>query len=340
MSTVDLHHPAIPVSYARHLVELCKRWHVAPEELIADTALARLEPTVLDARLSPLEFNMLVARALRLTGEPALGYHFGLQVKLSAHGFLGYAVMTSATLREALALTEKFFSTRSGALAFSFFIEGDTAVVQIDNTADIRPPFAFPFESLLIGLAHAGAYITGESTLEAEIWIDFPEPAYYQACAHLLPCPIRYGKPVNQLRFPAQLLDKPLLMADVTASQLASEQCERELAALSSKPLVTRVRALLGEDMSAMPDLETVARRCCMSARSLKRKLAEQGVGFSELIAEMRRDEAILRLAEGRLSVEQIAERLGYRDPANFTRAFKSWTGTTPRQYRERLRNG
>lgn len=340
MSTVDLHHPAIPVSYARHLVELCKRWHVAPEELSADTVLARLEPAILDARLSPLEFNMLVARALRLTGEPALGYHFGLQVKLSAHGFLGYAVMTSATLREALALTEKFFSTRSGALAFSFFIEGDTAVVQIDNTADIRPPFAFPFESLLIGLAHAGAYITGESTLGAEIWIDFPEPAYYQACAHLLPCPIRYGKPVNQLRFPAQLLDKPLLMADATASQLASEQCERELAALSSKPLVTRVRALLGEDMSAMPDLETVARRCCMSARSLKRKLAEQGVGFSELIAEMRRDEAILRLAEGRLSVEQIAERLGYRDPANFTRAFKSWTGATPRQYRERLRNG
>lgn len=340
MSTADLHHPAIPVSYARHLVELCKRWHVAEEELIADTALARLDPAQLDARLTPLEFNMLVVRALRLTGEPALGYHFGLQIKLSAHGFLGYAVMTSATLREAIQLTEKFFSTRSGALDFRFFIEGETAVVQIDNTADIKPPFAFPFESLLIGLAHAGAYITGESSLEAEIWIDFPEPVYYQACARLLPCPIRYGKPVNQLRFPARLLDKPLLLADATASQLAREQCERELEALSSKPLVTRVKALLGEDMSTMPDLETVARRCCMSARSLKRKLAEQGVTFSELVAELRHDEAVLLLAEGRLSIEQIAERLGYRDPANFTRAFKSWTGATPRQYREQLRGG
>ncbi|MDF2447299.1 MAG: Transcriptional regulator, AraC family [Moraxellaceae bacterium] len=339
MSTADLHHPAIPVGYARHLVELCKRWHVAPDELIAETVLARLEPGALDARLTPLEFNLLVARALKLTGEPALGYHFGLQIKLSAHGFLGYAVMTSATLREAIELTDKFFSTRSGALTFSFFIEGDTAVVQIDNTSDIRAPFAFPYESLLIGLCHAGAYITGESSLEAEIWIDFPEPAYYQAAAHLLPCPIRYGKPVNQLRFPVKVLDQPLLLADATASQLAREQCEHELEALSSKPLVTRVRALLGENMSDMPGLEAVARRCCMSARSLKRKLAEQGVGFSELVAEMRRDEAVLRLAEGRLSIEQIAERLGYRDPANFTRAFKTWTGTTPRQYRDQMRS-
>lgn len=339
MSTADLHHPAIPVSYARLLVELCKRWHVAPEELMAGTSLARVEPQLLDARLTPLEFNLLVARALKLTGEPALGYHFGLQTKLSAHGFLGYAVMTSATLGEAIALTEKFFSTRSGALDFRFFVEGDTAIIQIDNTADIKPPFAFPYESLLVGLCHAGAYITGESSLEAEIWIDYPEPAYYQAHAQLLPCPIRYGKGLHQLRFPAILLEKPLLLADETASRLAREQCERELEALSSQPLVTRVRALLGEDMSTMPDLETVAGRCCMSARSLKRKLAEQGVSFSELVADLRHDEAVLLLAEGRLSIEQIAERLGYRDPANFTRAFKVWTGATPRQYRDRVRS-
>jgi len=340
MPTVDLHQPAIPINYARQLVELCTRWHVAPEELMADTALARLDPTSTDARLTPLEFNILVDRAMRLTGEPALGYHFGLQTKLSAHGFLGYAVMTSATLGDALMLTEKFFSTRSGALELRFFTENDTAVVQIDSTVDIKLPFAFPFESLLVGLCHAGAYITGENSMDAEIWIDFPEPAYYAACAHLLPCPIRYGKSENQLRFPAILLKQPLLMADVTASQLAREQCERELAALSSQPLVSRVRALLGEDLAAMPDLESVAQRCCMSARSLKRKLAEHGVSFSELAADMRRDEAFVLLAEGRLSVEQIAGRLGYRDPANFTRAFKAWTGETPRQYREQRRAG
>ncbi|MDQ8036111.1 MAG: AraC family transcriptional regulator [Pedobacter sp.] len=338
MPTVDLHQPAIPINYARQLVELCSRWHVAPQELMEGTALARLDPHSTDARLTPLEFNILVDRALRLTGEPALGYHFGLQTKLSAHGFLGYAVMTSATLGDAIALTEKFFSTRSGALELKFFVQDDVAVVQIDSTVDIKLPFAFPFESLLVGLCHAGAYITGKNSMDAEIWIDFPEPAYYAACAHLLPCPIRYGKNVNQLRFPAALLAEPLLMADPTASQLAREQCERELAALSSQPLVSRVRALLGEDLGAMPDLESVAARCCMSARSLKRKLAEHGVSFSELAADMRRDEAFVLLAEGRLSIEQIAGRLGYRDPANFTRAFKAWTGETPRQYREQRR--
>lgn len=340
MSTLALHQPAIPISYARLLVELCSRWHVAPEELMAGTALDRQPPPASDARLSPLEYNQIVDRALRLTGEPALGYHFGLHLKLSAHGFLGYAVMTSATLGEAIQLVEKYFTTRSGALRFHSFVEGDTAVVQIDSTVDVAAPFAFPFESLLVGLCHAGAYITGESVTNAEVWIHFPEPAYYARCADLLPCPVRYDMPVNQLRFPVALLQRPLLMADATASELAREQCERELAALSSQPLVSRVRALLSEDLANMPDLDVVASRCCMSSRTLKRKLAEHGVTFSELVATIRRDEAQLRLAEGRLSVEQIAGQLGYRDPANFTRAFKAWTGETPRQYRETVRAG
>jgi AraC-like DNA-binding protein len=340
MSTLALHQPAIPISYARLLVELCSRWHVAPEELMAGTALDRQPPPASDARLSPLEYNQIVDRALRLTGEPALGYHFGLHLKLSAHGFLGYAVMTSATLGEAIQLVEKYFTTRSGALRFHSFVEGDTAVVQIDSTVDVAAPFAFPFESLLVGLCHAGAYITGDSVTNAEVWIHYPEPAYYARCADLLPCPVRYDMPVNQLRFPAALLQRPLLMADATASELAREQCERELAALSSQPLVSRVRALLSEDLANMPDLDVVAGRCCMSSRTLKRKLAEHGVTFSELVATIRRDEAQLRLAEGRLSVEQIAGQLGYRDPANFTRAFKAWTGETPRQYRETVRAG
>ncbi len=340
MSTHELHQATIPISYARQLVELCTRWHVAPEELTAGTALDRQPAPGSDARLSPLEFNQIIDRALRLTGEPALGYHFGLHLKLSAHGFLGYAVMTSATLGEAIQLVEKYFTTRSGALRFSSFIEGETAVVQIDSAVDVAPPFAFPFESLLVGLCHAGAYIAGESSLEAEVWINYPEPAYYARCASLLPCPIRYNMPLHQLRFPAVLLNRPLLMADATASEMAREQCERELTALSSQPLVTRVRALLSEDLANMPDLDVVAGRCCMSSRTLKRKLAEYSMTYSGLVADIRRDEALVRLAEGRLSVEQIAGQLGYRDPANFTRAFKSWTGETPRQYRDTLRAG
>jgi AraC-like DNA-binding protein len=338
MSMIDLHQPSIPISYARQLIELCQRWHVAEEELLSDTALARLDIHSTDERLSPIEFSVLIARALRLTGEPALGFHLGLQTKLSAHGFLGYAVMTSATLGEAISLTERFFRTRSGALTYHFFIEKDTAVVQINSTLDITPPFAFVYESLLVGLCHAGAYITGLSADQVEIWINFPEPDYYAEIASLLPCPIKYDKAVNQIRFPAELLDRPLLMADATASQLAREQCERELESLARRPLVSRVRALLGEDLSNMPNLDEVASRCCMSARSLKRKLAEHNVTFSELVANMRRDEAYALLTDGRLSVEQIAERLGYRDPANFTRAFKVWASMTPRQYRDNAR--
>jgi hypothetical protein len=184
---------------------------------------------------------------MRLTGEPALGYHFGLHLKLSAHGFLGYAVMTSATLGEAIQLVERYFTTRSGPLHFHSFIEGETAVIQIDSTVDVAPPVAFPFESLLVGLCHAGAYITGEAAIDAEVWINYPEPGYYARCAELLPCVIRYDRPVNQLRFPAVLLKQPLAAGGCNRlGDGAGAVRARAGPRCPASHLVTRVRALAG----------------------------------------------------------------------------------------------
>jgi hypothetical protein len=120
--------------------------------------------------------------------------------------------MTSATVGEAIQLVERYFTTRSGALRLRSFVEGEVAVVQVESTVDVAPPFAFPFESLLVGLCHAGAYITGEQAIGAEIWINYPEPAYYARCSGFIALfPIRYNMPVHQLRFPAELLKQPLV---------------------------------------------------------------------------------------------------------------------------------
>ena len=87
-----------------------------------------------------------------------------------------------------------------------------------------------------------------------------------------------------------------------------------------------------------MPTLAELARLLNLSPRTLERHLAREGSGFLEMSKRIRHDKACVLLASGNLPVTQVAYQLGYKDVANFTRAFRRECGTTPSEYRHRKR--
>ena len=118
-------------STPRQLVELALRFGVTSEELLAGTGV---EPAYLeepDARVSAHTMGSLVRRALKLTGEPGLGFHHGLQLKLSSHGAVGMLAMTSATLRDAISAAERYVALRSPYLRLRPYVEDERAVVEL-----------------------------------------------------------------------------------------------------------------------------------------------------------------------------------------------------------------
>ena len=82
------------------------------------------------------------------------------------------------------------------------------------------------------------------------------------------------------------------------------------------------------------PVIEEVASLLRVSPRTLQRLLREQGVSYSELIERCRRKAACESLEHTHTPIKEIAATMGYRDVSSFTRAFRRWTGTTPRAYR------
>ena len=80
--------------------------------------------------------------------------------------------------------------------------------------------------------------------------------------------------------------------------------------------------------------IERCAEKTGMSVRTLQSRLAAEGARFSELVEKQRETLAKAHLAEGRLSLDEIADRLGYGEQTSFGRAFKRWTGLTPQQFR------
>src|SRR5262245_61302515 len=92
----------LPGAYALQLIELCARWGVSGDELVEGLGMA-VGDLVDPATLIPdSAFAIIIRRALAWTGESGLGFCMGLQMRLSWHGFLGFAAMTASTVREAI----------------------------------------------------------------------------------------------------------------------------------------------------------------------------------------------------------------------------------------------
>ncbi|HMJ56901.1 MAG TPA: AraC family transcriptional regulator [Polyangiaceae bacterium] len=324
----------LPGVHALHLVELAARWQVTPAELLAGSNVSEASLSDPATRLPLSTLERLIERARTLTGEPGLGFHLGLSMRISAHGHLGFAAMTATTLGDALDIAARFAPTRTTAVALRLEVDDDRAMVVIEERAEFGSARDVIIMSLIVGIWQIGNALTGRS-LRGGADLAFPEPAYFARFASLTPGPVRFDQPRHQLIFDKSILDLPLVLSDPTAQRLAREQCERELEAIGPRAaIVADVRTHLPREEGGFHPLPRIAKGMHMSVRTLKRKLEADGTSYSELLDEQRRGKAMLLLRREDLAIEEIADRLGYSDAANFTRAFRRWTGITPKAFR------
>jgi AraC-like DNA-binding protein len=327
--------PAIPSIYAAHLVQLAARWQVTPDVMLEGSGLTTQQLDDPQGRVSPLALRSLFLRAQQLTREPGLGFYFGLQLKLSSHGAVGFAAMTAATLRDALQVAERFLALRAPFLSLHLVELGDQVALELDNTFPDRSVLQFVTEALFTALVQMARSMLGRP-VHAMFELSYPEPAYFTGFAHLWPGPARFGRPHSRVCFSPALLDESLQMADVVAARQALLECERELSTLlQTSSLLASVRRQLGARTHGYPSLTELARERHVSPRTMKRRLAEQGTSYQVLLDELRRDRALKLLEVERYTIEQIADQLGYSDAANFNRAFRRWLGVSPSTWRD-----
>ncbi len=342
----------VAAAYARLIVQLVAHWGVRPGDLLAACELTEAELSDPLARL-PLEtMLLLIERARTLTGEPGLGWYTGLQSRISMYGFLGFGMLSAATIRDAIDLLVRFNPLLSTTLDFRLEVNerADKAAIVIEENTDLGAARDFILGGVVTACWQLGFRLSGSKpTGTAELVIR--EPEYFRRIIRTgqanpeatgvemvshLGLPVRFGQPSNRFVFDRAKLDHPLLMSDEGASQLAREQCEQALGHFAGN-MVERVRRAVSTS-DGFRSLHEVAHEVHVSPRTLKRQLAEQGLTFSTLSVEARRDRAIMLLRSSDLSIGEIADRLGYATPTGFIRAFQSWTTMSPSVYRRKTR--
>lgn len=323
-----------PAVHALHLADVVERFGVTRTDLFAGAGLSEAELLEPDRRLGVATIEKLVVRARTLTGEPGLGFYLATTMRISGHGYLGFAAMTSGTVREALNTVVRFVPARTDALALHVDLEGSTASLRLEERAPLGAARDVVVIAVLVGIGKLGRLLTGRE-LSGVLEFGFPEPDYVARLAHLSTGPMRFGQPSHRVLFDASVLDLPITTHDPVAHKLAYEQCERELdLAGPSRRILSRVQELLPSERGGFRSLDEVARKLGVSSRTLKRKLAALGTSYSDLLDAQRRERATMLVRAGELTVDEIAARLGYSDAANFVRAFRRWTGMTPKAFR------
>ncbi|MFO0723818.1 MAG: AraC family transcriptional regulator [Myxococcota bacterium] len=325
----------IPGAYLEQMTELVERLGVSTEELLEGSGLTKAALQDPATRIDLPVYQALVRRAHELTGEDGLGFYMGLKMRISTHGFLGFAAMTAKDVRGAIEIGVRYAATRSPAIGLRLSETEDEAILELIEHFPLNDTREFVVAGLMVGLAHIGEAITG-APIYGRAHASFPEPAAFHRFRHLLPGEVRFNQRNNCLIFPREALDRPLVMADPVAAALALQQCERELEALErSRGIAARVVEELQAPGGGYRTLEEIALALHVSARTLKRQLAAEGTTFSDVLDGIRKTKALELLGSSEDSVDAIAAALGYSDTANFTRAFKRWTGSTPAAYRK-----
>jgi AraC-like DNA-binding protein len=329
----------IPASYGLALLALmAERGHPA-DQVLASTPLSLASLQGQHAQISIPHYALMLQQALSLDVDGSLPYELGLRSQVTRHGFVGFGLMSCATLREAIVFSQRYFQARVPLFDTELVVDAQQATVILHERVPLGPLRRAVFDIALVELCCLFAKVMGtEPSLSgwiSTVSVPYPEPPGYGRYQNRLP-PFHFQAAAAQIRFPAAMLDAPIATADPSSVQLAIERCEQEMASQGHQASTTaQVRARLQCRDGRYPDVAAMAHTLHTSERTLKRRLQDEGSSFQALLDQARRQDSLRLLAKPTLAIKQVAEAVGYTDPANFARAFTKWAGCSPRAWRQ-----
>lgn len=294
---------------------------------------------------SDIQFEQLCAlyeEAARLTRDPSFGIHVGEKTSPREYGLIGYVAANSRTLGDALASLVELHAVWSDAVGFELRRTRATIALIYVHRGRIPPELRrHESEQMMAALLGFVGEVLAAQVRPTEIRFEHQAPPDLSEHDRVFGAPIIFSAPATEIVLPAALLAAPLAEADPVLGGLIRAQAE---AVLAGRPrggdLVEDLRAAIRRSFAGGDrwTLGEAAAGMNIGQRTLQRTLSRQGLTFRKLEDEMRIEGARRMLADPQLGLAEIAHRLGFSQPSAFHRAFRRATGTTPREFRLRLR--
>ena len=274
--------------------------------------------------------------------DPYFAYRAGMRAHLSAYGMYGFAILSSMNYRQTMQFAVNYHLLATPLTVIQFSENDGCGIWQLNPISNTRVDarlYKFIVEMQFGIILSLHRDIMGPSFSAREFQVTYPQTNDAEEYRAAFGAPVSFGHSANRLSFDAGWLDgTPRLGNEITYSTLVN-LCNGQIEEFQlHRGLAGKIRQNLMLNLMRPMNLEHVAKTLDMSARSLRRKLREENSSFRQLVDELRRDLALRYLRDTDLTVEDIAEAVGFSDVANFRHAFRRWTNATPQEFRSASR--
>lgn len=319
------------------MISAVERAGASPEQFLAlagiDAALVERD----DARIDLTTYVHALEAAIEVTGDPALGLHLGQRASASMYHVVAHLAETAKTLGDAIDVILRY----SGILAIGFEpclvhdSERELVAWRLPYLMGESGAVRLTAEFAMTGFMRLLRQYLGDLVWPTQVCFAYRAPAHapeYQRVFGGREC---FEQAFTEIKFPRAWLDRGQLYANGDLYRLLQAHADVELSRVSNGiSMVQRVERLLAANQPReLPTMQAVARTLDISARTLARKLQAEGVAYAQLIENRRASAAKCLLVAGRLTIQEVANALGFADTPAFHKAFRRWTGLTPKQY-------
>ncbi|MCP3775053.1 AraC family transcriptional regulator [Paenibacillus sp. MZ04-78.2] len=293
-----------------------------------------------EARITEQELERLMVAAVNYTQDDHFGLHQGQIIELADMGILGYVILHSKTIVDALTAYQRYNVILCSVFHLEWEVEGDDVLIRyfLQHPGQIS---RHSVEEMASSLYHLINKLSNCRIPLHEIQFIHDAPADIEPYKAVFGKAPRFGEKDNVLRMSKDVLKYPILYSDARLLELFENMAQETRDELTQESLFSdRVVQWMKECVpSFFPTLQQTAEHFAISTRTLQNKLKAELTSYNELSVRVRKELAMSYLKKSDYTIGDIAYLLFFSEPSAFQSAFKKWTGVTPGQYRTQARN-
>ncbi|NIB40566.1 AraC family transcriptional regulator [Pseudomaricurvus alkylphenolicus] len=273
--------------------------------------------------------------AIECVDDPILGLKFGQQMSSTHFGALGAAMMSCETIADVLDLAVTYSPT---------FLPFDIEIIEKTGAVSITvgfPDASSTYSKFNMQIAAAGSVrfledVTGYIPNQMKVQFPFAKPPadLLSQYRHYVPVKLVFDAREASVILPKSCLSDRLPRRDSVSKKLFLEVCQDIQKRIKRKEVLTGHILQILDSYSSYPGIEQISNTLKISSRTLRYQLKKENTSYREITLQHRLRRAGRLLRESKLSIDAIADEVGYCDTPSFYRAFKKEMGCTPAEYR------
>jgi AraC-like DNA-binding protein len=281
-------------------------------------------------------YDFFAALAERDPNGLLLPLRIGASMRTDEYGAFGLAWKSAPDLRGSMLRSERYGQVLGSAEVYSLDETAEGLFFCLDKAGDRRPGMLLSNEASLSAVDVICREVTTADFRPLAIYFKHAPRGDIAIYEDHFGCPVLFETGRDALQLREDDIDAPNKVGDETIASFFDRHLERELAMIEREAgLEHDVRRAVADVLSeGVPTLSHIASKLGIGARTLQRRLSDQGHSFQSVVDAARKDLARRLLHETAYSLAEVAFLTGFSEQSAFTRAFKRWAGQTPRSYR------